>query len=393
MNSDGRIGAVVIGGDFQSLGVIRSLSEKNIPVFLLDYELNISRFSRLVKRKAIDYSLLDPKSFADNLIYLAENENLKGWVLFPNSDEVVKLLSINRDKLEGWYRNPVPPWEVVEKFYFKQHAYKIAEKISIPIPRMYHGKNLDELLNQELRFPIALKPSYKEKYFSVAKKKGVKVEDIKNFIIEYKKMSSIIDSSEIIVQEMIEGGGKNLYSHAAFFDGEKIIAGISARRLRQHPLEFGHATTYAETVVIPELEDMANKILREIGYYGIAEVEFMMDNRDKTYKFIEINGRVWGWHTLAKAAGINLPYIQFQHITEQEIENLDPDLVERVKWIRLATDIPTSLKELFTGRMKLKDYLNSIKGKKEYAVFSIKDPLPFFMEFVIAPCLWRKKGF
>jgi len=91
MSNGGQIGAVVIGGDFQALGVIRSLSEKKIPVFLLDYELSISRLSRYVKRRVINYSLFeDYESFADYLIYIAEKENLKDWVLFPNNDECLR---------------------------------------------------------------------------------------------------------------------------------------------------------------------------------------------------------------------------------------------------------------------------------------------------------------
>ena len=128
MSNGGQIGAVVIGGDFQALGVIRSLSEKKIPVFLLDYELSISRLSRYAKRRVINYSLFeDYESFVDYLIYIAEKENLKDWVLFPNNDELVKLLSMYREKLKGWYRVPVPPWEVVQKFYYKKNAYEIAE--------------------------------------------------------------------------------------------------------------------------------------------------------------------------------------------------------------------------------------------------------------------------
>ena len=62
------------------------------------------------------------------------------------------------------------------------------------------------------------------------------------------------------------------------------------------------------------------------------------------------------------------------------------------KWIRLVTDTPTVIKELFSGRMSIKEYYQSIKGKKEYAVLSLKDPLPFFMEILFVPYLWWKRG-
>ncbi len=40
------VGAVVIGGDFQGLGIVRSLGHHQVPVGLIDDELSISRFSR-----------------------------------------------------------------------------------------------------------------------------------------------------------------------------------------------------------------------------------------------------------------------------------------------------------------------------------------------------------
>jgi len=59
----------------------------------------------------------------------------------------------------------------------------------------------------------------------------------------------------------------------------------------------------------------------------------------------------------------------------------------------LVTDFPTAFIEILRGRMKITDYLTSMKGKKEFAVFSLYDPLPFFAEIGMIPYLWRKKGF
>jgi D-aspartate ligase len=385
------IGAVVIGGDFQALGVIRSLSEHDIPVFLVEHEWSISRYSRYVQGRTINNLMLSNDSFADYLIELASTRDLTGWVLYPNNDETVKLLSLNRDRLASHYRNPVPPWETVRKFYIKRIAYEIAERLPIPIPRMYRGENIDDLLGQDVKFPVVLKPGFKENFYAATKKKAVKVNDRESLIKEYKSMSQYIISSEIVVQELITGGPKNLYSYAAFFDGERVVAGMSARRSRQHPMDFGKATTFAESVSIPELKIMATKILKAIGYYGLAEVEFMKDEKDGQLKFLEINGRPWGWHTLAKASGVNLPFMLFQHMTGGSIEAKEPR--EGVKWVRLMTDIPTVLKELLAGRMSVGEYLKSLRGKKEFAVFSLKDPIPFFMEYAMLPYLWRRRGF
>jgi D-aspartate ligase len=169
------------------------------------------------------------------------------------------------------------------------------------------------------------------------------------------------------------------------------VAGFAANRRRQHPPEFGHATTFAVAVDIPELRDQAERLLREIGFYGLAEVEFMRDEREGVYKFIEINGRIWGWHTLANAAGVDILPLLYADLTGRDVR---PGPARAgAKWVRLMTDLPTCAKEILSGRMTFGDYLHSMSGPKEFAVLTAKDPLPFLMELVLAPYLWWKRGF
>jgi D-aspartate ligase len=386
-----RVGVVILGGDFQGLGAIQSLAVHGIPVVLVDDEPNIARFSRHLSRAFRIPKLRFPHLFADRLISLAVAESLKGWVLLPNDDELVMLLSKNRGSLSDWFIVSVPPWSVARKYYYKNEAYEVAERISVPIPRIYRGRTAEEIMHEEPVFPLVLKPRAKEQYYPKTGKKAIRVNTSTEFFEQYRAMACIIDASEIIVQEFLPGGGRNLFSYAAYFDGREIVAGMAANRLRQHPREFGHATTYAISVDIPELRELSQRLFREIGFCGIAEVEFMKDDREGVYKFIEINGRIWGWHTLAKAAGVNLPYLLYLGLTGQELERAIPK--SGVKWVRLITDVPTSIQDILGGHMTPREYLKSMSGPKEFAGFSRDDPLPFFLEFLFIPYLWWKRGF
>ena len=391
MNFNNQPGAIILGGDFQGLGIIRCLQEYNVPVFVVDYELSIAKFSRYVKQSARNYNMLDENVFTGYLIELAKKHNLEGWILYPTKDEMLKIISQNLEELKKWFRVPLPGWDVVQKFYFKEKAYDIAEKLAIPIPKIYHHCSISDLLNQDLLYPLVLKPRNKEKYYPKTKKKAVRVDNEEQLINEYKAMNQIIDSSEIVVQEMIMGGTKNLFSYATYFDGEKSLGGITAARLRQHPMDFGHATTYALSVHIPELEEKSNKLLREMGYSGVAEIEFMKDEKENLFKFIEINGRFWGWHTLAMEAGVNFPYILYCSMLGKEL--IIPEARDGAKWVRLLTDIPTVIGEIVHGRLSFSKYFRSLQGRKSFAVFSIKDPLPAFVEMLLIPYLWIKRGF
>lgn len=386
-----RIGAVVTGGDFQALGVLRTLARKDVPVALLDCDHGISRYSRFRKKVYKTPRPCDRESYVESLIDLAKRKKTDGWVVIPIGDEVVYILSKYKETLERYYRIPTPGWDVIESVYIKEKTYKIAERNGIPIPKTFFPQNLKELLALELQYPVVIKPSIRDNFYSKVKTKAFRVNSQEDLVTIYKEVCTVIDPSEVLVQDLIPGGPNQLYSCSPFFKNGRIIAYVTARRTRQHPMDFGHASTFAESVNIPELFNVAERFLDLIGYYGIAEVEFMKDPRDGEFKLIEVNPRIWGWHTLAIAAGVDLPYILYKDMIGENIEVKSAS--ENIKWVRLLTDIPTVFLELAKGNMSVRDYLSSMCGKKEFAVFALDDPLPFFAEILMSAYLYKKKGF
>jgi len=204
-------------------------------------------------------------------------------------------------------------------------------------------------------------------------------------------MSSIIDRTEIMVQEIIGGGPKNLYSFCSLFSNGEVKAKIMGVRLRQHPMDFGSSSTYVITCNVPQLEELSAQILRKMNYYGLSEVEFMFDERDNTYKLIDINPRTWAWHTLGAKAGVNFSALLFRDMHNDSVQ-LD-SFETGVTWIREVSDVPTALMEIVKQRLNVIEYLRTLRGKKELAVFSRRDPLPFVAELFWAPYILCKRGF
>ena len=384
-------GVVLTGGDFMALGVLRTLARKKIPVVLLEHEHSISRYSVCPKRVLKSPPPADHARYARFLKEIAQKEGLQGWVIFPNSDEIVYVLSQYREMLEPYYRIPTPGWAVIQHVYIKKLTYQLAAKHGIPIPATYFPQSLEEAAALNLSYPIVLKPSIRDHFYSRIKTKAYRIDSRDELIRLYRQVSTIIPPSEILLQDLIPGGPTRLYSFCPFFKNGQTVASIMARRSRQHPMDFGHASTFAELVDIPELRSQAEKFLRLIDYYGLAEVEFMHDPRDGVYKLIEINPRIWGWHALAITAGVDLPHYLYQDMigeTPQVHSAKGP-----VKWFHLTTDIPTVILEILRGRMTLGNYFSSLKGLKKDAVFSLSDPLPFLAELIMIPYLWMKRGF
>jgi len=384
-------GAIIIGGDFQGLGIAHDIADLRIPVIVIDPGICVARYSRFVQQYYQCPPLTNTKAFIDFLTRLAVKKNLQKWVVFPTTDEAVYVLSKNKDRLSQHFLIPTPQWEITKHAYDKKLTYRLAEKLNLPIPRTFFPENIEQLTRMDFDFPVILKPSIKTRFFPFTKRKAVQANNKDELIHLYKYMTSIIDKSEVIVQELIKGGANNLCSFCSLFGDGKVKAKIIAKRQRQHPMDFGRATTFAFTCKIPELEELSVRILKEMNYYGLSEVEFMYDDDDKTYKLLEINARTWGWHTLGSKAGVNFSELLFMDMNHQSFHN--NGFEENVKWVRMLTDVPVAISEILKKRLKPADYFNSLRGKKQFAVYSKQDLLPAIVELLLTPYFWYKRGF
>lgn len=83
------VGAVIIGGDYQGLGIVRSLGRHNVPTCVIDDEESIAKFSRYTTHSVKTASLRDQRQTVDIVLEVGRRLGLKGWLLYPTRDETV----------------------------------------------------------------------------------------------------------------------------------------------------------------------------------------------------------------------------------------------------------------------------------------------------------------
>ena len=378
---------VVIGDQAHALGILRSLGRKGIPCYLLnDSSVCIGKFSRYCSKFIKMPDINDETVFLKFLEKNSLGQGLEGAIIMPTDDATVSLLSKYKHSLEKTYKIPTPIWDITKFAIDKRLTYQIAKKNNIPVPRTIFPKNLEELYEElpTITFPAILKPAIMHHFYKKTKKKVVKTDTKDELIRAYKEVSSIIDPSEIMIQEIIQGGPELLYSFCSFFKQKKVMGMLIARRTRQKPMDFGVGSTFVETIYIPELEELGTRLLTAIDYYGLSEIEFKMDPIDGKFKLLEINARTWKWHTLAIQAGVDFPYLLYQDMMGEEVKSII-SFKENIKWLDIIRDTEVVIGEVLNGNMKLREYLRSLKGKKEYATFSMDDALPFIIEAILVP--------
>ena len=384
------VGAVVLGGDYQGLGIVRSLGRHGVPVCVVDDERSIARLSRYARGFERIAAMGDEDSFIDDLLAIGQRKGLHGWVLYPTRDETVAAIARNRGRLASFFRVPTAEWDVIRWAWDKRSTYELADLCGVPAPRTWQPGSLAELEAIDAEPPFAIKPAIKEHFFYATKAKAWRADSREQLRELFLRAEAIVGPGETMVQELIPGDGLQQYAYCALYERGEPMATMVARRLRQHPPEFGRASTYVETVDAPEVEALAEKVLRRIGYDGLVELEFKLDPRNGAYKLLDFNARTWGYHTLAQEAGVDFPYLLYRRQLRQPVrlQRTRPG----VRWVRLLTDMPTAAIEIAGGRMSTRAYLRSLRGADCEAVFSARDPLPGLAELALLPYLSVKRG-
>jgi predicted ATP-grasp superfamily ATP-dependent carboligase len=385
------IGAIVLGGDYQGLGIVRSLGRRGVPICILDDERSIGRYSRYTTHAVRVPSLRQEAQIVDAVWDTGRRLGLEGWVLYPTREEIVAACSRHRSQLAQFFRVPTPGWNTIQWAWDKRNTYQLANELGIPTPRTWYVHDVADLEHVDAEPPFVLKPAIKEHFIYATKAKAWRADSRHELRARLQLAYELVGPGELMIQELIPGDGHQQFAYAAFFKGGQAIGSMVAQRWRQHPPQFGRASTFVETVDIPVLEDLSERFLRAINYYGLVEVEYKRDPRNGEYKVLDVNARTWGYHTLGPRAGVDFPYLLFADQIGETVASSRGK--PGIRWVRLISDLATGFVMIRDGNLDWRAYLRSLLSAHTEAVFSREDPLPGLTELALIPYLMVKRAF
>lgn len=371
-----QIGAIIIEGHVQGLSNTRALGEIGVPVIVIDKNNCLARYSKYCKKFFYCPNYIDP-GFIVFLTELAQDEGLQGWALIPSNDHAVLSISKNRSKLEEYYKIITPSIEIIENIYDKSKLLQVAQKTSVPIPKTFYFNTSDDNFG-DLFYPVLTKGRYGLSFYKATGRKVF----LSNNEIELKEHLFEIEKSflitETFTQELIPFDGSNkTISFTAFCVDGNIKTHWIGEKVREHPIQFGTAT-FARSIDCEDIIEPSKRLLRELKYTGVCEVEYLRNPLDYQYKLIEINVRTWLWVGLAKECGINFAVIIYNYLNN--IPNNYPQNYKiGVNWVNYVIDFTFSAQAFFKRKINLKQYICAFKGRTMNAVFSWKDILPGLM--------------
>lgn len=196
-------------------------------------------------------------------------------VLLCVGRDTIEYVSENIDAFRACCKTLVPSKTALDQANDKAIVLKTAASIGIPIPKA------------PTKYPCIAK-------FPCGEKLGLKAAE-RYFIVKDKQMHDALSRQypDLIFQEKITGDGCGV---CLIMKDGKAQDCICHRRIREFPVS-GGPSSCCETFYDENLANMSEKLLRTLGFDGIAMVEW------KGGKLMEINPRVWGSYALTRASG------------------------------------------------------------------------------------------
>ncbi len=300
------------------LAAIRSLGRRGLRVLALDHRSYALGFrSRYAEPRLAPDPLEDEKGFIEALRTLAEETDADALPVFPTHDEHLNAIARHADVLGDRYRFPFPSWDVLERIQSKRHQLETAESVGLPVPRTFHPTSREAALaaGEELGFPVVVKPSANVGFRRSHRRQLFRCESAAELESAYEAAAPF----EPMVQELIPGGDEELFTLGSYVnrDGE-ALGRFSGHKLSQTRGFMGSARV-GEAIWVEEVVEQGLAFLRALDFHGISQVETKRDPRDGRYKLMEVNPRLWQWHSLAAACGVDLPYIAYRDLVGEPL--------------------------------------------------------------------------
>jgi predicted ATP-grasp superfamily ATP-dependent carboligase len=376
-------GVVILGGAHGTLALTRSLGIRKVPVWLVSNDTPLPGFSRYARR-TMTWPGPDDDGAVAFLLNLAKAEGLGGFLLIAGGDPEVRFVSQSIGQLSTVFDVVLPRWERLKWVCEKPLLYRRAHELGLDVPLTYEITSLGQAKTAALRFPVILKPNMGGRS-RFARAKAVLANDQTSFLTAYAWAAEEIGSENVVVQEMIPGGGESQFSYAAFWNQGAPVAEFTARRTRQYPVDFGYTSTFVEVVDEPQLVDAARLLLGSIAHHGLVEVEFKRDARDGSMKVLDVNPRPWTWFGLGAAAGVDLGAMLWAIKSGQTVQAASAR--PKTSWMYLVRDMVAAGKLISSGRLTKRAYLGSFAAVKAWADFKASDPVPALIDIPLTA--WR----
>ena len=260
----------------------------------------------------------------------------------------------------------------------KYKQYLIAEDLGIPTPETWILNDYLFANRPGIRFPAMVKPRKGREFYRQFKKQAVEVKSWSEIADLYASSRRI---APLLLQERVRGPEeRNFYNCGVYCAKQRKPAAVfTGRRIRS--TRANGSTALAQSYDMPEIRSHSLEFLDHIHYHGPCEMEYKTDQRDGKIKFLELNPRLWKWHSLATHCGVNLTYHHYLDAAGLELPLEMPRQLYGPKWWLMWMDLWNSMSRIKNGEFRLSEYLDTLTLNFVNGIDEFNDPLPGIINF------------
>ena len=309
----------------------------------------------------------DPKGFVPELAVAAAR--LSAAAVLPSGENHLLALADREADFAG-IAFGVPSRESVNRATHKGLLSTLGTAAGLRTPPTAKVVRGDTEAVGAFDFPAILKPLYSL------------VRNPDGTMLGYSVRHVTVEQAEEAVKGLPERGGlvqpyipgQLISVSGVSWEGE-IVCALHQLSIRTWPMHVG-GSSYAVTIQSDEeLERGVGRLLGELGWSGIFQVQFVRDPGGEHY-LIDINPRVYGTLGLATAAGLNLPGI-WTDLLLGKSPRVDGYRIG-VRFRHEEKDIRALIRLLLVGDGERWGALQGFlpRRKTAHAIFALHDPMP-----------------
>jgi len=308
----------------------------------------------------------------------------------------------------GKIRPLVPDAEAFAKVIDKRLTLDLASKLGIQVPRSAQPKCWEDVeqLVREFPFPAVMKWSDPVAVMKRLSELGIALEKAEYVNTPAEFLAAATRYRPLgewpLLQQYCPGVGLGQFF---FIYRGKAIRRFQHVRVAEWPPEGGFSSV-CDSVPLDqyvELQELSIKLLQEIGWEGVAMVEYRLDPATGQAVLMEINGRFWGSFPLAVASGAAFGLLAYHVLGLGQTwrPSKDPSGHKRCRMV--ATELKR-LHRILLQPKRIRDKAFILRPWHElarfvsdyfrphvsYYVWSWHDPKPFFVD--VRNALMRRKS-
>lgn len=367
-----------------SLGITRSLGRMGIPVFAIQRTSFVpSGVSRYLAGKFLwRANEKDPDQFLQGMARIGKILS-RPTILVPADDFSAILISEHADELPSQFIFARPPANLPRTLANKRCLYDLCHRLGIACPHTVFPHSREELLDLIacMQFPMVVKAT--EPWLLPENLRSTIIISDRPEIIDYcNNFWRQAPTTNLMIQEMLPAGSSEDWFVHGYCDHRSIpVAMFTGVKLRSYPT-FAGPTTLGRSVENDVLREQATQLLSAIGYRGIMDLDYRLDNRDGRYNLLDFNPRIGAQFRLFEDHG-GIDVVRALHLDLTGRDVCCGPQIEGRAFISEIHDLLASFSYCRSGNLTVKEWWLSLQGVAERAWWSADDFLPFVMT-----CLW-----